>query len=189
MRLTPLLILLPFAVGCPKNNGNGRAPGADNPHRLITEVELDDGLVRQEVDLDGDGQAEVINFQRPRTNAAPLILRKETDLNRDGAIDVRSFFDEDGKLEREEMDGDFDGTFDWVDHYQDGRRVMSEADTDYDGNTNIWSYYEGSIIVRQERDTTGDGQIDYWIRFDEDGNATRTARDLDGDGKMDVRDQ
>ncbi len=190
MRFSPLLALLPLFVGCPKNVGDagGRA-GADNPHKLIREIEMDDGMVRQEVDLDGDGRPEVINYQRPRTNGPPLILRKETDLNRDGNIDVRSFFTDEGRLEREEMDGDFDGVFDWVDHYQDGRRVMSEVDTDFDGDTNVWSYYDGANITRQERDENGDGMIDYWIRFDDEGNATRTARDLDGDGKMDVRDQ
>ena len=190
MRISPLFLLLPLAVGCPKSgyDAGGRA-AADNPHKLIQEFAMDDGMVRQEVDLDGDGTPEVINYQRPRPNGAPLILRKETDLNRDGIIDVRSFFTEAGRLEREEMDGDFDGVFDWVDHYQDGIRVMSESDTDFDGNTNVWSYYEGQTITRQERDTDGNGMIDYWIRYDDQGNAVRTARDLDGDGKMDVRDQ
>ena len=38
-------------------------------------------------------------------------------------------------------------------------------------------------------DTDGDGMVDYWEKFDTQGNVIRTGRDLDGDGKMDVRDQ
>lgn len=188
MRATLPLLLLPLFAGCPRDRGDG-ASVRDNPRRLITETPSDDGLVRQEVDLDGNGTPEVINYQRPRTGTAPLIVRKEMDLNRDGNIDARSFFDEDAKLVREEFDGDFDGTFDIVDHYQDGRRVLNEVDTDYDGQTNIWSYYDSDSISRQERDDNGDGLVDYWLRFDDEGNVIRTARDLDGDGKMDVRDE
>jgi len=190
MRFAPLLVLAPLFAGCPKHPAAaGGQAASDNPRRLVMETTLEDGLVRQDVDLDGDGHAEVINYQRPRANAGSLIVRKETDLNGDGHIDVRSFFDDAGRLEREEMDGDFDGNFDWVDHYQDGQRVMSEVDTDFDGVANVWSYYDAGKITRQERDEDGDGNVDYWIRFDDAGNAVRTARDLDGDGKMDVRDE
>lgn len=189
-RVALLAIVALAAAGCPKGNEDlGGAAAASNPRRLITQTPVEDGLVRVDVDLDGDGRPDVMNFQRPRAGAAPLIVRKETDLNRDGRVDVRSFFGETGQIDREEMDGDFDGTFDWVDHYQGGRRVMSEVDTDYDGSTNIWSYYDGNVITRQERDEDGNGLVDYWIRFDAEGNAVRTARDLDGDGKMDVRDE
>ena len=37
-------------------------------------------------------------------------------MNRDGRFDVISLFDE-GELTREEMDSDYDGAFDWTDHY------------------------------------------------------------------------
>lgn len=188
MRVLPWVTLISLVAGCPKDNGAATG-SSSNPRRLITETPVEDGLVRQEVDLDGDGSPEVINIQRPRTGAAPLIVRKELDLNRDGRFDARSFFDDDGHLTREEFDGDFDGTFDIVDHYQDGRRVMNEVDTDYDGVTNTWSYYEAGKVTRQERDVDGDGLVDYWLRFDDNGNVIRTARDLDGDGKMDVRDE
>jgi hypothetical protein len=188
MRRTSLLPLTIVLVGCPKAP-EVDATAADNPRQQITETVTDDGLVRVAVDLNRDGRAEVWNLQRPRADAAPALVRKETDLNRDGNVDVRSYFDENGRLTKEEMDGDFDGTFDWVDHYQDGRRVMSEWDTDYDGVANVWSYFESDKITHQERDENGDGNIDYWVRFDESGNVIRTARDLDGDGQMDVRDE
>ena len=65
-------------------------------------------------------------------------MRKELDLNRDGKVDVVSYFDTEGQLEKEEMDSDYDGRFDWTDRYQDGIRVMSEYDTDYDGLPNVF---------------------------------------------------
>ena len=80
------------------------------------------------------------------------------DLNRDGQVDVISYFDDAGKLEREEMDSDFDGHFDWIDHYQDGVRVMAETDTDMDGRSNVYAYYVDGKIQRKERDSNGDGR-------------------------------
>ncbi len=189
MRPSLLLVTAIVLVGCPKKAPEHGAATEENPRQSITVTPAEDGLERVAVDLDRDGRAEVWNLQRPRSDAAPLLVRKETDLNGDGNVDVRSYFDDVGKLTKEEMDGDFDGTFDWVDHYQEGRRVMSEWDTDYDGVANVWSYFESDRLTHQERDENGDGNVDYWIRFDEAGNAVRTAKDLDGDGQMDVRDE
>jgi hypothetical protein len=92
------------------------------------------------------------------------------------------------------MDGDFDGSYDTTDYYKDGVRVMSERDTTFDGRPNVFSYYEASTsgrgkITHQERDENGDGEIDYWLRFDISGNVIKTGKDVDGDGKMDVREE
>ena len=102
-----------------------------------------------------------------------------------------TYFNEKGELEREEMDGNFDGHFDWTDHYQDNLRVMTEVDSDGNGKMDQFSYYEGTPprITRKERDTNGDTLIDIWERFDEHGVVNRTGRDTDGDGKMDERDE
>ena len=95
---------------------------------------------------------------------------------------------------REEMDSDYDGQFDWIDHYQKGWRVMSEYDTDGDGKPNVFKYYtraeDGSMRVdRKERDEDGDGKIDVWERFSPTGDVIRTGRDTDGDGKVDIREE
>ncbi len=189
-----IALLLP---ACGKKTGPAAAASADDIYRSkVKEKQMaQPGIVRQSIDLDADERPEIYNFYRERADAARLLIRKEIDLNRDGKIDVISYFDDEGRLEKEEMDGDYDGVFDWTDHYQDGYRVMSEYDTDYDGVANVWKYYirndDGSQprLDRKERDTDGDGMVDVWERFNTDGEVIRTGRDTDGDGKMDEREE
>ncbi|NCG21190.1 MAG: hypothetical protein GWP91_19435 [Rhodobacterales bacterium] len=188
------LAALMFTLGCAPKNTQTSA-GEDMFDNMVREKSVGaQGLIRQSIDFDGDEDAEIYNFFRERADAARLLVRKELDLNRDGKMDVVSFFDDDGNLEKEEMDGDYDGVFDWTDHYQKGIRVMSEYDTDNDGRANVFKYYDIGAdgiarIDRKERDTDGDGKIDIWERFNADGEVIRTGRDIDGDGKMDVREE
>ena len=184
---------LVLMAGCAKKGGD-ESTAALYDGKVKEKVIEEEGLLRQSIDLDKDGQPEIFNYFRERADAPRILVRKEIDLNRDGSVDVRSWFADDGSLEREEMDGDYDGHFDWTDHYKDGVRVMSEYDTDYDGEPNVWKYFdvgEDGIarLDRKERDTDGDGNIDVWERFNADGEVIRTGRDLDGDGTMDERDQ
>ena len=162
----------------------------------IVEKVLPDGLTLEEVDLNSDGQADIFNRWRERSNAARLLVRKETDLNMDGRIDVRTDYDvATGILEMETMDGDFDGQMDMWDYYQDTdgdgdpERVKSEFDTDYDQRPNVFVYYRDGKITRKERDTNGDGAIDAWEKYDENGNVEKSGRDIgpDFDGSVDER--
>ncbi len=184
-RIHSALVLL-LAVGCAK-----RLDPEAVKVRAIVEKALPDGLVLQEVDINGDRRPDVFNTLRPRKESAPLLVKKELDLNLDGRIDVVTYYTDEGELEKEEMDDDFDGRTDWIDHYRGGSRVMSEVDANRDGTMDTFSYYEGNPprIDRKERDTDGIGGIDTWERFDKDGNVIKTGRDTDGDGKMDVRDE
>lgn len=186
-----LLLGVALAAGCPKGD---RRSGTEGYISRVSERPLEDGLVGQDIDLDADGAVDIKNYYRERSDAPRLLVRKELDLNRDGKVDVVSFFDPDGNLEREEMDSDYDGRFDWVDHYQRGWRVMSEYDTDSDGRANVFKYYirtaEGVMrLDRKERDEDGDGKIDVWERFAANGDVVRTGRDTDGDGKVDIREE
>lgn len=188
--LLPLLILSLSACG------RAGAPGAtaETASRVIERDLPEEGLVVQEVDLDGNGRPDIWNYYRERASGPRLRVRKKVDLDLDGRVDVVSTFDERGDLEREEMDADFDGIVDWIDHFKDGVRVLSEADTNFDGRSDVFSYYAIGTdgrphIDRKERDTNGDGLIDLWERFDTEGNVIRTGRDTDGDGKMDERDE
>lgn len=160
----------------------------------VSELRGDDGSLRRDIDLNEDGQAEITNYYRARRDAPDMLLRKELDLNQDGKVDVISHLDDHGNLAREDIDSDYDGRFDWTDHYQNGARVMSEYDTDYDGRPNVLKYYvrgEDGVpyIERKERDEDGDGKIDVWERFNRDGEVTRTGRDTNGDGRIDVREE
>ncbi|MCP4807522.1 MAG: hypothetical protein GY913_19760 [Proteobacteria bacterium] len=177
---------LAVLVGC----AGSKKDESVNPEDLRPYVErpTEDGLTLVEIDLNSDGRADVYNYYRERSQASRLLVKREVDLNWDSKIDVVSFYDDTGTLIREEMDGDFDGQVEWVDHYQGGRRVMSEVDTEFDGQYDLYKFYENDSVRRKERDTDGDGKIDYWEYFGDDGMIVKTGRDLDGDGQMDVRD-
>ena len=190
------LLVLPVLVGCPKvdtTTEQSDAISAPSSTSLVKEQVSADGNLVVEVDLDGDGQADIHNYYRTAEEGTRLLHRKEVDLNRDGRVDVTSFFTETGELEREEMDSDFDGNVDWIDHYQSGLRVMSEVDTNHNGQYDLFKKYEKrqdrdtTVIRDKERDTNGDGKIDYWEYFDENGQVIKMGWDVDGDGQMDVR--
>lgn len=187
------LIALVMLAGCPKQKAAAVAKDAPVQQKTfqIVEKTLADGMILQSIDLDNDTRPDVYNTFQPRTGAPRLLVRKEIDLNYDGKVDQITYYNDQGQIEREEIDRNFDGQFDWTDHYQDNVRVMSEVDSDGDGKMDVFSYYEGSPprITRKERDTNGDNLIDVWERFDDKGVVTRTGRDIDGDGKMDIRDE
>ncbi|MDP2311398.1 MAG: hypothetical protein Q8P41_00720 [Pseudomonadota bacterium] len=193
-----LLALLPaLLLGCPKPGATGdgsymteNAAGAPlGQAEQLTTSTTADGLTEVKVDLDRDGKPEITNYFRERTDSTRLLLRKDTDLNHDGRIDVRAEFDDGGQRVKEQLDGDFDGRADWVDHYIAGKRTMSEVDTDFNGTFDLFKYYESGVVRRKERDANGDGQIDAWEYLDETGTVVKTGKDIDGDGKMDSRGQ
>ena len=194
MRYPTAFLALLAALALPACAKKGTTAAGNDRPPPITERKTAEGLLQQDIDLDGDGAVEIQNYYRERSDAPRLLVRKELDLNRDKKVDVVSYFDGDGALEREEMDSDYDGRFDWTDHYQKGVRVMSEYDTDYDGRPNVFKYYikgdDGNVhLDRKERDEDGDGKIDVWERFAPTGEVVRTGRDTDGDGKVDVREE
>jgi len=187
--LTVVVIATLSLVGCGKKKPVEEIDTTSLYLRAVVEKTTADGLVLEEIDVDLDGVPDIFNYYRERTNAPRLLVRKELDVNRDGRIDTTSYFTDAGELEREVMDRDFDGQVDWTDHYQNGQRVMSEFDTTANGLMNEFAYYAKGRITHKERDSTGDGLIDTWERFDANGKVVKTGRDIDGDGKMDERDE
>jgi len=176
-------------MGCPKEKTASPA-AADNaaaPSALVQERKAADGNLIQEVDLDGDSKPEVYNYFRNADDRSRVLLRKESDLNHDGKIDVSCFFTETGTIDREEMDSDFDGKVDWIDHYQAGKRVSTEVDSDQNGKFDVSKSFEAGRIKSIERDTNGDSKTDLWQYFDDSGNVIKVGWDIDGDGQMDVR--
>lgn len=185
-----LLILSLSACAKKKSDADAQYESQVRESSLLSEKINDEGLIEQRIDMNADKRPDVFNYYREGANDGPRrMVRKETDLNMDGRIDVRSWFEDTGAIEREELDGDFDGRVDWVDHYRSSKRVMSEVDTDYNGVFDLFKYYESGKVRRKERDTNADGKIDFWEYFDDQGNVVKTGKDLDGDGVMDVRDQ
>ena len=106
MYKSSLLLLVLSGCGGSQNTG-ANASGNGQSAAETTERLTEGGLTMVEVDLNGDGRAEVYNYYRARTQAARLLVRREADLNQDGRIDIWSFFDETGSVTQEKMDGDF----------------------------------------------------------------------------------
>ncbi len=187
-RATLGILLALTATACFEKNKESTTTAAKDTSSVRERATTDGNLV-VEVDLDGDASPDIYNYFRSLEDEGRLLLRKEMDLNQDGRIDVWSFFTETGDLDREEMDADFDGSIDWIDHYQGGKRVMSEIDTENNGTFDLFKYYESGRIRRKERDTTGDGQVDHWEYFNDGGEVVKVGWDIDGDGQMDVREE
>ena len=185
-RLTALALFAALAACGPKD-GQVEGTVSEATATRLTEAVNAEGMVEQQIDINGDGTPDVYNFFQPRSDGPRTLTRKDVDLNWDGHIDVRTWFNPDGSIEKEEMDGDFDRTVDWVDHYQGGKRVLSEVDTDYNGAFDLFKIYEGGKVRRKERDSNGDGRVDYWEYLDEKGVVQKVGRDVDGDGVMDIR--
>lgn len=186
MRIVPSTLAL-LAIGCGPKDGSIESNNDSEQAARLTETINSDGQVEQQIDINSDGKPDVFNYFQPRSDGPRTLKRKDVDLNWDGQIDVRTWFNADGSIEKEEMDGDFDHTVDWVDHYQGGKRVLSEVDTDYNGAFDLFKIYEAGKVRRKERDSNGDGRVDYWEYLDENGVVQKVGRDIDGDGVMDVR--
>ncbi len=195
MRSWSFLLLPSLLAGCPKaapvdgaaTTGASSAAAIPQAEQLTTSV-TSDGLTEVKVDLNRDGKAEITNYFRERTEGR-LLLRKDTDLDHDGRIDVRTEFDDGGQRVKETYDGDFDGRADCVDHFIAGKRTYSEVDTDFNGTFDLFKYYESGVTRRKERDSDGDGRVDMWEYLDAQGVVVKTGKDIDGDGTMDTREQ
>lgn len=148
-----LLAGLPASAGCAKQ-GPAEATGRpeDPPGTTATGPTLDGrdratgAWRREDIDLNGDGRADVINW----FGGGESLARRDSDLNLDGVVDVTTWYQGD-RIEREEMDGDFDGKIDWIDTYQAGERVKAEADTDYDGHVDVVITYEDGVAIKKVR--------------------------------------
>lgn len=111
---------------------------------------------------------------------------KQMDLNHDGKIDVYRFFNEKGMIDKEELDLDFDGQIDAVDHYLNGIvRKRALAMKFSEESTIVKFYDEHRKLIRLEEDQNQNGKVDYWEFYDA-GILNRIEKDTDGDGKSDM---
>lgn len=120
----------------------------------------------------------------PAAQKTRLLARKELDVNFDGTMDVKQFFNEAGIMVRESMDLDFDGKVDAVDYYQEGAKYKREMYTNFVERPSIWKYYDQGRVVRKERDDNVDGKPDTFEYYEE-GKLARVGFDRNGDGKPD----
>jgi len=109
-----------------------------------------------ELDNNGDG-----NIDRWVEKEGGVTRKIKSDRNFDNKIDYLSKFNEDGKMEYEEIDYNYDGDMDDFYYYSKGSLIRREIDSNYDGKIDIWVYLRDGIYIKQyKRDTNFDGQID-----------------------------
>ena len=143
-------------------------------------------IILQKIDVNNDQKPDIINHYQERINNTPLRVLKEVDINYDGKMDIKTYFDVDQNVTREEIDSDYDGIVDWVDHFYKGKKIRTEKDVDSNGNIDTIIHYREEVIYQQEKDTTGDGYFDQKVLFDENGNAIKSVQ-LDQDGSIEER--
>ena len=159
-------------------NGDGIPDTASN---------LEIGMKVQKIDINGDGQVDVINHYKERDDGTEVLMYKSVDMNWDGKTDVQTWFNINGEIEKEAMDGDFDGLTEWVDHYKGNKLILSEIDSDFDGKYDLFRIYKSERLEEKRYDRDGDGKIDFWQYYDANGTLQKTGKDIDGDGEVDIR--
>ena len=77
--------------------------------------------------------------QEETLTVSPKVVKVDSDF--DGKIDRTEYYNDEGKVERVELDRSGDGKIDeWV-TYKDGKPFASERDTNADGKPDIWLDY------------------------------------------------
>ena len=90
----------------------------------------------------------------------------ELDISGGGAVDYRVYYDQRGKVAREEMDYSHRGRMDTFYYYKEGVLERVEIDSKGTGKIDIWVYVkDGTYVSRYERDTTGSGKPDLVRNF------------------------
>ena len=144
----------------------------------------------KEGDVDGDGRADTFKYykeiddpERPGEKKV-ILVRQDVDINWDGRLDICRFFDDKGKVDREEFDLDYDGKVDEIKLYEEGVIKTAKRDRNNDGRYDVTRTYKNGKLVQKATDTNDDGKPDRWEYFD--GNRLdRIGVDADHDGKVD----
>ncbi len=108
-----------------------------------------------------------------------------SDVNKDGKADGWTYV-ENGYVDKQEIDINFDGKIDTVYVYEGDGKIKEEVlDTDYDGKMDNWRLYEDGSLVMERVDSNGDGKADYWFYVDK-GRIYKIEKDTNHDGSVDT---
>jgi antitoxin component YwqK of YwqJK toxin-antitoxin module len=153
-------------------------------------TERGDGRLIQRLDLDGDGDPDVVKYieeYQSEDNSGVTkrrIRRKKVDVNRDGKFDIVKKYDKEGVPTRETVDADLDGTDDFVRYFEEGSLARKELFGDDGKTVRARRFYANDELTRVEKDTNADGQFDHWEYY-KDGKLQRIGRDSNGDSEID----
>ena len=153
------------------------------PENDEPEVVLPDGVTG--MDINGDGKPDVFKHYK-EVGKKKVIVKRESDLNADGKIDMVRLYNVKAQPTQETVDLDFDGNKDVVRSFDDGKLVREAFDMNLDGKPDLTKFYEDGALIRKEQDSKLDGKVDYWEYFDEKGKLERIGVDQDGDGSIDA---
>ena len=183
-----LALLLAVACSAPsqevKDEG-GMAPIPITQGNAGTESSVDKG------DVNNDGQPDVWNFYKevpnPDDPEVPkrLLIRKEADLNFDGKKDITREFSDDGVLQRETADLDYDGAVDQENVYVEGVLAEKRLFRSGDGRVFIWKFFKDGKMTRLDRDEDQDGRPDYCELWYAGEKLSKRGWDKTGDGECD----
>jgi hypothetical protein len=183
-RLLPLAFVI--AAACAHQAPRAEKPQAQTlPPTVADAADLQPGPGEKlvEIDVNRDGKPDVWKIVR-EVDGKEVVVRKFMDLNGDGRIDAREYYNPDGTLEKVVYDMDFDGQPDVVRYYEKDQLVRKEYALGFDGVSRTLSYFEKGKLIRKERDLNHDGNVDYW-EYWENGVLDRIGYDDDGDGQVD----
>ena len=161
------------------------ACGSENASKGARDGIPEDALVEQ-VDMNADGRPDMTRTFIAGTaeGEARRLVRIDVDLNFDGRVDKRSTYNPDtGKLEKVEVNYDFDDAFDMISYYDaEGNLEAQKIDRDFDGKPDVLKRFKGGLLYSRQIDSNGDATWDLWEYFTKKGEVYRIGKDLDGDG-------
>ena len=137
----------------------------------------------QGFDLNGDNEFDAWRYYVTEDGKKKL-SSKFFDFNFDGKVDFKRFYNDKGKVLRDEMDMDFDGQFDNTTFYKDDIILRKEMNVAGDEKPEIYKHYEDGKITYLEGDRDADGILDYFEYY-RDGKLVRLGYDRNGDGRPD----
>lgn len=145
------------------------------------------GVIRIEVDLDGNGHTERWLFYRENGTLAKIGISRDND----GVMDTAMHYADSGTVERIEVSTRRDATFDRIEFYENGALVRTQEDTNRDGRPDKWETYEPAAntrggepryVVRSVAfDTTGRGVPEKRFVFGRDGVVQRVEVEFVGE--------
>jgi hypothetical protein len=189
MRATAALLGLVVVAACGSAQRNAAHPGSGDESAVVYDrsrcSEVNNRVVR--LTTREDGKPDIWKVYHQVTDdgmSLEVLVCKQVDLNRDGKVDVITYYDQMGRTAKEEIDLGFSGTFDLTTYYDGGKIVRKEYDRNHDGKIDEWDFFDGDKLVRIERDTHARGRADVWEYY-EGGRLDRIGYDTTGSGRVD----
>lgn len=95
-----------------------------------------------------------------------VFLEYKADRNFDGLVDQKTAFDEEGNVQYEEFDFNWDGRMDDFYFFENGGLVRQEIDSNFDDRIDIWIYLKDGVYIEKiVRDMDFDGEIDRIVEY------------------------